>query len=107
MTTSRCAPARASRPLLVLAIDWPRLLEDLAHVLGEPDTANQDVRVPLGGRLLARELGVRYGTLRGWLEGCELKHQDGEVLIERWCALTGKDRAFVPRVRRSLTAPQR
>ena len=46
-------------------IDWPRLLGDIAYMLGEPDPGNPDVRVPCSQERLASALGVARGTLRG------------------------------------------
>lgn len=80
------------------AIDWPRLLDDLACLLGDelPGTTARDP-APLG--TLAAFLAVPRSTLRGWLEGAEPRHNDGEALLMRWCSLTGKARAFAPLVR--------
>ena len=80
------------------AIHWPRLLGDLAYLLGDelPGTTAREP-APLGA--LAFDLAVPRSTLRGWLEGAEPKHNDGEALLMRWCALTGKARAFEPLVR--------
>lgn len=80
------------------AFDWPRLLDDLAYVLGDelPGTTAREP-APLG--TLAAFLAVPRSTLRGWLEDAEPRHNDGEALLMRWCALTGKARAFAPLVR--------
>ena len=80
------------------AIDWPRLLGDLAYLLGDelPGTSAREP-APLG--MLAADLGVPRSTLRGWLDGAEPRHNDGEALLIRWCALTGKERVFAPLVR--------
>lgn len=89
-------------------IDWPRLLEDLAHLLGEPDASNPDVRVPCSQQRLANSLAVPKSTLYGWIEGSEPKHADGERLLVRWCALTGQARTFAPIAQqRSLSAARR
>lgn len=88
-------------------IDWPALLSDLAHVLGEPDAANPDARIPCSTSALARELGIARMTLMGWMDGSEPKHADGEALLLRWCQMTGKARAFAPTERRSLSAHSR
>ena len=79
-------------------VDWPRLLGDLAYLLGDelPGTAAREP-APLG--TLAEFLAVPRSTLRGWLEGAEPKHNDGEALLMCWCALTGKARAFAPLMR--------
>ncbi len=85
------------------AVDWPTLLDELAHVLGDDDPAAPGRRVPCSTSALARELSVARMTLVGWMDGSEPKHADGEVLLDRWCALTGKHRTFAPRARRSLS----
>ncbi|HMX12142.1 MAG TPA: hypothetical protein PKE61_14640, partial [Burkholderiaceae bacterium] len=77
-------------------IDWRRLLGDIAYMLGEPDPGNPDVRVPCSQERLASALGVARGTLRGWMDGSEPKHGDGERLLDRWVRLTGKARIFAP-----------
>jgi transcriptional regulator with XRE-family HTH domain len=87
-------------------VDWPMVLGDLAHVLGEP-TIDGRGRVPCTQEQLAKALDVARGTLRGWLDGSEPKHADGEALLLRWCQLTGKDRGFAPKERRSLSAHAR
>jgi hypothetical protein len=96
--------ATTSRPLA--AIDWPALLDELAIVLGEPDPVSGR-QVPVSTVVLAESLGVARGTLRGWLDGSEPKHQDGERLLDRWCSLTGKARVFAPRDIRPLSATAR
>lgn len=79
-------------------IDWPRLLADLAHVLGEPQEGTP-YREPASAAELAADLGVPRSTLRGWMAGAEPKHGDGEALLLRWSCLTGKARAFAPLAR--------
>ncbi len=78
------------------SIDWPKLLEDLAILLGEQ---NQ----PCSVFELAHQLSVPRGTLRGWIDGSEPKHADGEKLLDRWRALSGKPREFAPLEPRSLS----
>lgn len=90
--------------MAAMRIDWPRLLEDLAYLAGEVDACNTEVRVPCSQERLAVTLGVARGTLRGWMDGSEPKHGDGELLLVRWCTLTGKAREFAPRERRPLSA---
>lgn len=89
------------------SIDWPTLLGEIAHVLGDEDPANPDARTPCSQERLAASLGVPRGTLRGWMDGSEPKHTDGERLLARWCSLTGKARCFAPTERRPLTAQAR
>lgn len=89
------------------SIDWPRLLDELAWLLGERDFAFPDVRVPLSASRLAQALQVPRTTLIGWRDGSEPKHSDGELLLVRWCLLTGKAREFAPLERRSLSASAR
>lgn len=85
-------------------IDWSRVLADIAYVLGEPDPDHSDTRVPCSQERLAAALGVARGTVRGWMDGSEPKHGDGERLLDRWCRLTGKSRIFAPLHRRPLSA---
>jgi hypothetical protein len=89
------------------SIDWPVLLDDIAYIVGEPDPGNPEVRVPCSQNQLANALDVPRGTLRGWMDGSEPRHTDGEKLLDRWCRLTGKGRGFAPTCRRSLTATER
>ena len=84
-------------------IDWPALLGDIAHLLGEP-LPGTDQRTPAGTRALADYLRVNRETLRRWLEGSEPRHSDGEVLLIAWCRLSGKVAAFAPRHRQMLSA---
>jgi hypothetical protein len=86
------------------SIDWPALLSDIAYQLGEPDAANPERQVPCSQDRLATALGVPRGTLRGWMDGSEPRHTDGERLIARWVSLTGKARCFAPTDRRPLSA---
>lgn len=89
-----------------LAVDWPALLGELAWLLGDAVPGAEHTRTPLGTRLLADHLEVKRTTLRGWLEGSEPRHSDGEMLIGHWCLLTGKGQTFVPRMRAQLSAAQ-
>lgn len=75
-----------------LAIDWPRLLGD--------ELPGATAREPAPLCVLAADLAVPRSTLRGWLEGAEPRHNDGEALLMRWCAMTGKARVFAPIIRR-------
>ena len=86
-------------------IDWPQLLADLAHMLGDDDPLGR--RMPLNHYGLANALSVPRGTLRGWLDGSEPKHSDGERLVDRWRVLSGKPAEFAPRERKGLTAHTR
>ncbi len=78
-------------------IDWTKLLEDLAYVLGQPTQGNPDLRLPCSTYDLSKELNVARGTLRGWIDGAEPRHSDGEFLLDRWATLTGKGKAFAPK----------
>lgn len=53
---------------------------------------------------LAASLGVPRSTLRGWLDGSQPSHPDGERLIAEWMRVTGKPREQVPTERRTLSA---
>lgn len=86
------------------SIDWPRLLGDVQYLLGEPDTANPLVRVPAGEHHLAKCLGYPRSTVRNWLLGAEPKHRDGEIIIAAWMRLAGKDRAYAPTCKTSMSA---
>jgi len=90
------------------AVDWPRLLDDLAWLYGEPDPANPALlRIALGTPTLAERLLVSRGTLRRWMEeGAEPRHSDGEMLIERWLAVTGKNREYLPKAIIVMSASQ-
>ena len=50
---------------MTIGIDWTAVLDDLAHLLGDVDESNRDVRVPCSTVRLADALGVARGTLRG------------------------------------------
>ena len=80
------------------AVDWPRLLGDLAYLLGD-ELQGTPHREPASPGILAADLDVPRSTLRGWLDGAEPRHNDGEALLMRWCSLTGKARVFAPLVR--------
>lgn len=80
----------------VTRINWQQVLEELAWLLGEPDQNNPEQRTPLSTSQLADAIGQARGTLRGWIDGSEPKHADGEVLLDRWCKLSGKAREFAP-----------
>lgn len=85
-------------------IDWPKLLDDIAWLMGEGDFAFEQVRKPLSTYELADHLKVPRGTLRGWMDGSEPKHCDGERVLLEWCRLTSKAREFAPLQKRMLTA---
>lgn len=79
-----------------MRLDWPRILDDIAHCLGDPHHVNPDVRSPASLVVVSVYLDVPRGTLRGWLAGAEPRHADGEALLVAWCRLTGKARTFAP-----------
>lgn len=89
------------------SIDWPRVLGDIAHLLGDPEHGNPDARVPCSQERLSTALDVPRGTLRGWMDGSEPKHGDGQRLLQRWHAMTGKALEFAPLERRPLSAASR
>jgi hypothetical protein len=60
--------------------------------------------MPLGTRALSAKLGIHRETIRRWMDGAQPYHADGEMLLDRWSALTGKARHFAPRTRLSLSA---
>ena len=90
--------------LVVTRTDWPQLLAEIAYLLGDPTPENPDVREPLSQRLLADRLEIPRETLRGWMDGSEPRHTDGERLIAVWVQLTGKARTFIPTTRVSFSA---
>jgi hypothetical protein len=72
------------------------VLEEIAYLLGDPRTDNEQLRDPVSQERLADALATPRGTLRGWLDGSEPRHNDGERIIVFWCRLTGKARTFLP-----------
>ena len=87
-----------------MRVDWPTLLSDLAYLLGEPDSANPNVRIPCGERRLAEYVGVHREAMRRWKEGSKVEYHDGLHLIDAWCRITGKASTFVPTERGTLSA---
>lgn len=77
-------------------IDWPKVLDDIAYLLGEPLATNELLREPVSVVKLADALDYPRGTVRNWQDGSEPKHFDGERILAYWCRLTGKARTFVP-----------
>lgn len=73
------------------AVCWPALLGDLC-----------------AGRMstyaVAELLDVPRSTLRGWIDGSQPNHADGERVIAVWIRVTGKSRELVPTEQRSLSA---
>lgn len=76
--------------------DWPRLLGDIAYLLGEQVHDGTPLRTPIGTPRLAEALGVARGTLRGWLDGSSVEWAQGQALIAYWCDLTGKRPEHIP-----------
>jgi hypothetical protein len=76
---------------MVMAVNWPAVLADLC-----------------GGRMntyaVSELIGVPRSTLRGWLDGSEPKHADGERVLLAWMKTTGRSRDRVPMERRELSA---
>lgn len=58
-------------------IDWFRILADLQY----HGCNNTEV---------AEALNVPQGTLRGWKEGSEPRHHDGQRLMELWQVFTNR-----------------
>lgn len=88
---------------MTVRVDWCRVLGDIAHLLGDVDQPSP-TRMPCSQEQLAAALKIPRGTLRGWMDGSEPRHTDGEALLDRWCRMTGKARIFAPTERRSLSA---
>jgi hypothetical protein len=84
-------------------IDWPKVLGEIAYMLGEPVPDGRQ-RLPCSEVALAAVLEVPRSTLKGWIDGSEPKHSDGERILWRWCVLSGKPRSFAPTERASLSA---
>lgn len=76
-------------------IDWPKVLDDIAYLLGEPQAGNDLLRTPVSEKRLAEALQRPRMTVKGWLDGSEPRHSDGEVIITHWERLTGKARTFI------------
>ena len=87
---------------MTTSIDWPRLLGDIAYLIGEQDFASPDVRVAVGTQRLATYLELSRGAVRNYLDGTEPRHSEGERLITVWVRLSGKPREFAP-VQRSTS----
>lgn len=70
---------------------WPAVLADLC-----------------GGTLavhaVARKLDVPRSTLRGWIDGAQPGHADGERVLAMWMRTTGKPRELIPTEKRPLSA---
>lgn len=98
MTYGTWAPSASAR------IDWSKVLDDIAYLLGEPLPGNELLRASVSQEKLALAIGFPRGTLRNWLDGSEPRHSDGEVLLAHWVRLTGKARTFVPVDRYVLSA---
>ena len=77
-------------------IDWPRLIEDLQYLLGEPEFEGSSARVAVGTHAVAKYLHVPRTTLVRWLDGARLEYHQGCELIEAWKRLTGKGEQFLP-----------
>lgn len=77
-------------------IEWAKVLDDIAYLLGDALASNELLREPVSQEKLAAAIGFPRGTLRNWLDGSEPRHSDGEVLLAWWCRLTGKARTFAP-----------
>lgn len=88
----------------VMVIDWGKVLDDIAYLAGDPIPTNPVTRIPLGQRLLANYLQQDRDTVRRWMDGARVEYHDGVALLEVWVKLTGKDQAFAPRTRPSLSA---
>lgn len=71
-------------------IDWPEVLDQIA------DTIAANAGEPCTQERLAQAVQVPRGTLRGWLAGTEPRHSDGERVICRWMAHTGRMRFELP-----------
>lgn len=64
-------------------VDWFRVLADLQYA----GCANS---------VVAARLNIPQSTLRGWKDGSEPAHGNGERLVRLWCEITGKPREAAP-----------
>ena len=98
--------ARSTLTTPAMVVDWPTIITDMQWLLGEDVPGSQGVtmREPIGTRAMAVQLGVSRDLVRNWLNGTRVEHSHGEMLIARWCSLTGKVRAFLPMTRRVFSA---
>lgn len=55
-------------------------------------------RLGITHRDIADQIGIPKTTIIDWKQGAEPRHADGEVLIDFWCRVTGKDRFDIPTV---------
>lgn len=85
--------------------DWPRILSDIAWLLGEEILHLPGDRTPIGARALSEYLGYPRNTIRRWVEeDADLRSIDAEDIIGVWMSLCGKRREFVPVRAVSLSA---
>jgi hypothetical protein len=86
-------------------VDWSKLLEDMAFLLGEVDDTQPGGRQPCGTRKLAQYLQVDRQTVRNLLGGCgDIPYAKGERLLAMWGTLTGKPPSFAPRAKAQISA---
>lgn len=86
-------------------IDIPRVLEDLAFMLGEVSMeCGHATRTPLNVSQLAARLDVSRGALRNWMDGSDPGLDHGLMLISLWCKVTGKAETFIHRQRPALSS---
>lgn len=75
----------------MMRVNWPAVLADLCCG-------------PLNVYGLARQLEIPRSTLRGWIDGAEPGHAEGERLIAVWMRMKGKERDSLPMEEASLSA---
>jgi hypothetical protein len=85
-------------------VDWSKLLEDMAFLLGEVDETQPGGRQPCGTRKLAQHLQVDRQTVRNLLSGSDIRHSEGERLLDIWAKLTGKAPTMAPREKAQISA---
>lgn len=85
-------------------VDWPRLLGDIAYLLGEDEPNLPNSRKPLSEVKLAKAVGFSRGKLQNILSGTKVEYHDGCALIARWSGLCGKPKEFAPITVRSMSA---
>lgn len=81
-------PARPQGTMNVrdeLRVNWFLVIVDMSR-RGYSDTA------------IADAIGTPRSTVRGWKQGAEPRHADGERMILFWCQVTGMGRDTLPKI---------
>jgi hypothetical protein len=70
-----------------LRVNWFLVIVEMSR-RGYSDTA------------IAGAIGTPRSTVRGWKQGAEPRHADGERMILLWCQVTGMERDTLPKISR-------